>query len=234
MPMVRGLAIEYENWGQGVYTLNEFLNDLADWKAPTEELYAMLPPMREFFGILDVVLGAVAKGLESVKEYPKGISDAVNEAIGILSYLGNYSKAAAYAASVINTAQAVTKALSAYPPPVSFVMAALQAAAGAVEIGVISKTSVPSAEEGAFVPKPTLVEAGHGPLGEVILPLDRAPLERLSTERSPITSHGEFHITVHQIIKAQNLDDYAIERAGSQIFTVVDREMRRRGFNLIK
>ena len=54
-------------------------------------------------------------------------------------------------------------------------MAALQAAAGYAEITTIKKQSIPKAEKGAYLPSPAIIEAGHGPMGEVVLPLDRAP-----------------------------------------------------------
>jgi len=92
-----------------------------------------------------------------------------------LHMIGSRNKAVALASAIINTAQAVSKALSAYPPPWSFVMAALQAAAGATEISTIKKQSIPKAEKGAYLPSPAIIEAGHGPRGEVILPLDKAP-----------------------------------------------------------
>ena len=47
-------------------------------------------------------------------------------------------KTFAIISAVINTALAVTKALSSFAPPVSFIMAALAAAAGAVQIAVIN------------------------------------------------------------------------------------------------
>ncbi len=51
------------------------------------------------------------------------------------------NQAAAIANAVVNTAQGVTKALASYPPPLSFAMAAAQAAAGAVQIGSIASAS---------------------------------------------------------------------------------------------
>jgi hypothetical protein len=51
------------------------------------------------------------------------------------------SKAAAIAAAVINTAVAVTRALSGAPPPLNFINAALVAAAGAGQIMAIRNTS---------------------------------------------------------------------------------------------
>lgn len=68
------------------------------------------------------------------------------------------NKIAGIANAVINTAQGVTKALSAYPPPLSFAMAALQAAAGLAQINQIksaqfgSATSAPSVAGGGAVP----------------------------------------------------------------------------------
>lgn len=47
------------------------------------------------------------------------------------------NKAAGIATAIVNTAQAVTKALAAYPPPISFAMAAAQAAAGFAQISAI-------------------------------------------------------------------------------------------------
>ncbi|MEY4763015.1 MAG: hypothetical protein RLZZ200_2871, partial [Pseudomonadota bacterium] len=48
------------------------------------------------------------------------------------------SKAAAIASAIVNTALAVTQALGSAPPPYSFILAAISAAAGAAEIGVIA------------------------------------------------------------------------------------------------
>jgi tape measure domain-containing protein len=51
------------------------------------------------------------------------------------------NKIAGIANAVINTAQGVTQALAAYPPPLSFAMAALQGAAGIAQIQAIKSTS---------------------------------------------------------------------------------------------
>ncbi len=53
----------------------------------------------------------------------------------------NLNKLAAIGSAVVNTAQGVTRALAEYPPPLSFAMAAAQAAAGAVQIQAIKSTS---------------------------------------------------------------------------------------------
>lgn len=51
------------------------------------------------------------------------------------------NKAAAIGSAIVNTAQAITKALSSYPPPLSFAMAAAQGAAGLAQISAIKSTS---------------------------------------------------------------------------------------------
>lgn len=55
--------------------------------------------------------------------------------------LFNVNKAAAIANAIVSTHAGVTKALEAYPPPLSFIMAAAQAAAGAAQIQAIKSTS---------------------------------------------------------------------------------------------
>lgn len=51
------------------------------------------------------------------------------------------NQVAGIANAIVNTAEGVTKALSAYPPPLSFAMAAAQAAAGAAQISAIKSQS---------------------------------------------------------------------------------------------
>lgn len=66
------------------------------------------------------------------------------------------SKAAAIASGIINTAVGVTQALRTYPPPLSFAMAGLQAAAGAAQIAAIRSTSETG---GGSVPAPSAAAA---------------------------------------------------------------------------
>lgn len=51
------------------------------------------------------------------------------------------NQAASIAMAIVNTAQGVTQALAAYPPPLSFIMAAAVAAAGAVQIATIASAN---------------------------------------------------------------------------------------------
>lgn len=178
------------------------------------------------------IIPGMAFMTEEIKEYFKSmgksikgtLGDAVSEAVGILSYLGRYFKAAAYAAAVINTAQAVTKALSFYPPPISFVMAALQAAAGAIEIRAISAQSIPTAEKGAYLPSPAIIEAGHGPRGEVILPLDRAP-EGIGGPTMEFKFYGP-------LISTTGISERDIDEMTEYFFYKMRRESERYGVKL--
>jgi hypothetical protein len=70
----------------------------------------------------------------------------------------NINKAAGIANAIINTSLGVTKALSAYPPPISIAMAAVQLVAGMAQVRAIksaqfgSSTSAPSVGGGSAVP----------------------------------------------------------------------------------
>jgi hypothetical protein len=69
-----------------------------------------------------------------------GWLDVAGTVGGALQTLFGENKAVAIAMAVINTAQAITAALAQYPPPLSFAMAAAQAAAGAAQIAVIASS----------------------------------------------------------------------------------------------
>lgn len=81
-------------------------------------------------------------------------------------------KAAAIANAIINTAQGVTLALATFPPPFSFVLAGLVAAAGAAQIATIAGTKM--AEGGLVKATPGGVPAiiGEGGKDEMVIPLD--------------------------------------------------------------
>ena len=129
------------------------------------------------------IIPGMAFMVDTLTDDVEGMGDKIKVTFGqiagdvgmALHMIGTKNKAVAYASAIINTAQAVSKALSAYPPPISFIMAALQAAAGMAEVATIKKQVIPTAEKGAYLPSPAIIEAGHGAKGEVILPLDQAP-----------------------------------------------------------
>lgn len=126
---------------------------------------------------------------------------------GVLgSQFAGRSKEISLAMAIINTAQGVTKALSAYPPPMSFIMAAAQAAAGAVQVGTISSQSIPSAAEGGVLPRDMLIQAHKEELISPV-PLMKETFREVIREplaTAPAINH--FHI----YIGADKLDDRII------------------------
>lgn len=60
------------------------------------------------------------------------------------------AKAFAIMTSIINTALAVTQALATLPPPASFIVAAVSAALGAVEVGIIAAEPIPRFAKGVI------------------------------------------------------------------------------------
>ena len=79
------------------------------------------------------------------------------------------TKAIAVVNSIINTALGITQALATIPPPYSWVVAAITAALGAVQTGLILSQPLPAAAEGMFGNTPFIAgEAGR----EIAVPLD--------------------------------------------------------------
>lgn len=93
------------------------------------------------------------------------------------------NKIAATANAIISTAAGVTKALEVYPPPLSFVMAAAQAAAGAVQIATIQSTQY----GGATAP------SAAGTPAPAVTPVAQASPN--SPQASPQTTIIQFHGT---------------------------------------
>ena len=92
------------------------------------------------------------QGMITQKEYQQGQrkvaevgSQAMNDLLSTtsqtLTTIFAKSKGAAIASALINTYQAITKALSAYPPPYSYAMAAMQGAMGFAQVRAIQNQS---------------------------------------------------------------------------------------------
>lgn len=122
--------------------------------------------------------------ISQIEAITRGVASS-NKAMFRINQIAGAANAA------INTAEGVTKALAAYPPPLSFAMAGLQAAAGAAQIAAIKSqsfgggASAPSvAGSGGGVPDQTGPNSGTGPgadragiprqAGTIVLPRDVA------------------------------------------------------------
>ena len=101
------------------------------------------------------------------------IGDAVKITQGVAQQskaLFKINKIAGIANAIVNTSEGITKALASYPPPVSFAMAALQAAAGFAQVSAIRSQSfsgggggtTPSAAGSAATINDTPVNSGFG------------------------------------------------------------------------
>jgi len=112
-------------------------------------------------------------------------------------------------------------------------MAALQGALGAVQIATIAGTPVPSADKGLYLPSPAIIEGGHGPLGEVVLPLDKAPLEKLmGGAREAIDGAKVDFNFFAPLISTTGIADSDLSRVSEELFRKMEDEARRRGYSL--
>ena len=84
-------------------------------------------------------------------------------------------KAASMGSAIINTAEGVTEALAAAPPPLNFIQAAAVAATGALQVATISSATMKAAATGfdGVVNKPTMFLTGEaGPESVQVTPLN--------------------------------------------------------------
>jgi len=86
------------------------------------------------------------------------------------------SKLGAIAQAIMSTYAGAAKTIEMMGMPFAIPFVAMAILTGLKQVKEIKAVSIPSAEEGGWIPKPALIEAGHGERGEVILPLDKAPM----------------------------------------------------------
>lgn len=107
----------------------------------------------------------------------------------------NANKTVSTINSIINTAEAVTKALAGSPPPINFIMAGLVGGLGAVQTGLIAAQPMPAFEKGGIVPGNSysgdnvMIRANSG---ELVLTV--AEQRALLNAQSGIHIHGDVHL----------------------------------------
>ena len=220
IPVIQGISVGMDFWGRKLITIDELYQGLQD-TLTSMDWPSALPDARDMTGVLEQALPELEAGTEYAgglfksmsKEQKKGLEATWMAAKQIGSAIGMKNKEVAYAMAVINTAEAVTKALAYAPPPFNIVLAAISAAAGAVQIAAISKQNIPSAARGAYLPSETILEAGHGPHGELVLRPEQLPQVVKEIIKEPFTGGGGMNITI--IVKDQ-LDPYAAQRITRQ------------------
>jgi len=142
----------------------------------------------------------------------------------VLTDLAGKSKGLAIAGAVISTYAAAAKSLQMYGMPLAIPFIAMAIAAGLKQVAMIKAQVIPSAAEGGWIPKPALIEAGHGPAGEVIVPLDRAPIGGMGAK-------VDFNFYA-PIISTTGLSDRDVDEVTEYFFSKMDEEARRRGYSL--
>ncbi|MCK4826362.1 hypothetical protein KA005_62040, partial [bacterium] len=167
------------------------------------------------------------------KDYKLTFTDMAVMAGNVLTAMAGKSKALAIAGAVISTYAAAAKTLQTFGWPAAIPFMAAAIAAGLKQVAMIKGQSIPTAEKGAYLPSPAIIEAGHGPLGEVVLPLDRAPLGfTKGGGRGAIGEQGgmtEIHANI--TINARTLDDRTIADSAEKLAKAVEGELARvRGY----
>jgi len=142
----------------------------------------------------------------------------------VLTDLAGQSKGLAIAGAVISTYAAAAKSLQMYGMPLAIPFIAMALAAGFKQVAAIKAQEIPSAAEGGWIPRPALIEAGHGPGGEVIVPLDRAPMGGIGA-----TVSFNFYAP---IISTTGLSDRDMEEVAEDFFDKMDNEAKRKGYSL--
>lgn len=115
--------------------------------------------------------------VEIEKDYALTSADIAMGIGSVLTMLAGKNKVLAIAGALISTYAGAAKTLATMGMPAAIPFIAMAIVAGLKQVAEIRKQPIPSAEKGAYLPNPTIIEAGHGRLGEVILPLDKAPRE---------------------------------------------------------
>ena len=152
------------------------------------------------------------------------MTDMAMVAGSVLTALAGKSKGLAVVGAVISTYAAAAKTLQTFGWPMAIPFMAAAIAAGLKQVAMIKGQAIPSAEKGAYLPSPAIIEAGHGPMGEVILPLDKAPIGGMGAK-------VDFNFYA-PIISTTGLSDRDIDEVTEYFFDRMDSEAKRRGYSI--
>ncbi len=139
------------------------------------------------------------------------------------------SKAGAVAQATMSTYAGAAKTLEMLGMPAAIPFIAMAIIQGFKQVKSILAVKVPSAERGAYLPTPALVEAGHGRMGEVILPLDRAQefFKEITTEK---TGGAKIDLNFYApIISTTGVSERDMDRAAEYLLNKVQRQFERYG-----
>lgn len=164
---------------------------------------------------------AVKDGSITWRDYSDGVADVkaqteranddmLSSTTNFLDTMFQNNKMAATASALINTYQGITKALSAYPPPYSTAMAAMQAAMGFAQVRAINSTNKSSRGGGSAAGAVSSgAAASAAPAAAAAAPQqDRALTVRMSSMGELIGRRGLREL-MEQIVDAQR-DGYRV------------------------
>ena len=181
---------------------------------------------KDYAGVQDVVAKAVEKrAVEELTMFEK-ISASTIIALG-------QSKLGAIAQATMSTYAGAAKTLELLGIPLAIPFMAIAIATGLGQVASIASVPIPSAEKGAYLPNPAIIEAGHGPLGEVVLPLDRAPIG--FTKEGNVTTRSDINVDLNfyaPLISTVGLSERDMDRASEYMLEKMKREIERYGGKL--
>jgi TP901 family phage tail tape measure protein len=168
---------------------------------------------------------SIAKDTKKMAENTKlSMTDMAAIAGNVLTAVAGKSKALAIVGAVISTYAAAAKTLQTFGWPVAIPFMAAAIIAGFKQVAAIKAQAIPSAAEGGWIPKPALIEAGHGPGGEVIIPLDKAPAG-IGGAKVDFNFYAP-------IISTTGLSDRDLDETVEELFSKMNSEAKRRGYSI--
>lgn len=182
----------FEAIGQG-------FGQVGEWSAPLDAAYQSFLGIGQGFGQIGEIIEETTEKIWENKDAMRALSHSVSDILDSLGTVWSnyyaaqmegldkssdeYKKIAREQASaekawgifmaLINTAVAVTKALSSAPPPWNIALATAAGIAGAAQVAAIASQPLPALGEGGIVTKPTYALMGEkGP--EAVIPLNKS------------------------------------------------------------
>lgn len=162
------------------------------------------------------------------EEIDKMIADSkmsMIEKIGTATVIAlGQSKAGAIVQAIMSTYAGAAKTIEMLGMPFAIPFVAMAILTGFKQVKAIQAQEIPSAEAGAYLPSPAIIEAGHGPMGEVILPLDRAP-QGVGGAKVNFNFYAP-------IISTTGIAHRDIDETAEYFFLKMEDQAKRRGYKL--
>ena len=139
------------------------------------------------------------------------------------------SKLGAISQAIMSTYAGAAKTIEMLGMPFAIPFVAMAILTGLKQVQAIKAVDIPSAAKGAYLPSPAIIEAGHGPLGEVVLPLDRVP--RAFTEINN-KSTGGINVELKflaPLISTTGISDRDLDNVAESLLEKIETQIERYG-----